>query len=113
MRDSNYGAQKPLYIEATLEQGTSRVAQGVARMQLSQVVALLIERWDELDHVVKTEIAVLLSSNEHLIPGKQHQTGAEQRYGTTVIVDTVTTLIGDVTSKSFPDDQVIQRSNQP
>ena len=46
MRDSNYGAQKPLYIGATLEQGTSRVAQGVARMQLSQVVALLIERWD-------------------------------------------------------------------
>ena len=89
------------------------VAQGVARMQLSHVVALLIERWDELDHVVKTEIAVLLSSNEHLIPGKQHQTGAEQRYGTTVIVDTVTTLIGDVTSKSFPDDQVIQRFDQP
>ncbi len=49
MRDSNYGVQKPLYIEATLEQGTARVAQGVARMQLSQVVALLIERWDELD----------------------------------------------------------------
>ena len=44
MRDSNGGAQKPLYIEAALEQGTSRVAQGVARMQLSQVVALLIER---------------------------------------------------------------------
>ncbi len=35
MRDSNGGAQKPLHIEATLEQGTSRVAQGVARMQLS------------------------------------------------------------------------------
>ena len=49
MRDSNGGAQKPLYIEAALEQGTSRVAQGVARMQLSQVVALLIERWDKLD----------------------------------------------------------------
>ena len=46
MRDSNGGAQKPLYIEAALEQGTSRVAQGVARMQLSQEVALLIERWD-------------------------------------------------------------------
>ena len=49
MRDSNGGAQKPLYIEAALEQGTSRVAQGVARMQLSRVVALLIDRWDELD----------------------------------------------------------------
>ena len=112
MRDSNGGAQKPLYIEAALEQGTSRVAQGVARMQLSQVVALLIERWDELDHVVKTEFAVLLSSNEHLIPSKQHQTGAEQSDGTNAIVDTVTTLIGDVTSKTFPDDQVIQRFNQ-
>ena len=60
MRDSNYGAQKPLYIEATSEQGTSRVAQGVARMQLSQVVAMLIERWDELNDAVKTEIAELL-----------------------------------------------------
>ena len=56
MRDSNYGAQKPLYIEATLERGTSRVAQGVARMQLSQVVALLIERWDELDNHSRGEI---------------------------------------------------------
>ena len=56
MRDSNYGAQKPLYIEATSEQGTSRVAQGVARMQLSQVVALLIERWDELDSQSREEI---------------------------------------------------------
>ena len=56
MRDSNVGAQKPLYIEATLEQGTSRVAQGVARMQLSQVVALLIERWDELDNHSRGEI---------------------------------------------------------
>ena len=61
MRDSNYGAQKPLYIEAALEQGTSRVAQWVARMSLSQVVALLIERWDELDESVKAEIAELLS----------------------------------------------------
>ena len=60
MRDSNYGAQKPLYIEATSEQGTSRVAQGVARMQLSQVVAMLIERWDELNDAVKTEIAELV-----------------------------------------------------
>ena len=60
MRDSNYGAQKPLYIEATSEQGTSRVAQGVARMQLSQVVALLIERWDELNDAVKKEIAELV-----------------------------------------------------
>ena len=60
MRDSNYGAQKPLYIEATLEQGTSRVAQGVGRMKLSQVVALLIERGDELGEIVKEEIAELL-----------------------------------------------------
>ena len=60
MRDSNYGAQKPLYIEATSEQGTSRVAQGVARVQLSQVVAMLIERWDELNDAVKTEIAELV-----------------------------------------------------
>ena len=60
MRDSTGGAQKPLYIEAALDQGTSRVAQGVARMQLSQVVALLIERWDELDDVVKAEIAELV-----------------------------------------------------
>ena len=44
MRDSNGGGQNPLYIEAALEQGTSRVAQGVARMQLCQVVAILIER---------------------------------------------------------------------
>ena len=43
-------------VEATLEQGTSRVAQGVARMQLSQVVALLIERWDELDSHSREEI---------------------------------------------------------
>ena len=56
MRDSNVGSQKPLYIEATLEQGTSRVAQGVARMQLSQVVALLIDRWDELDNHSRGEI---------------------------------------------------------
>ena len=56
MRDSNGGAQKPLYIEAALEQGTSRVAQGVARMQLSQVVALLIERWDKLDSHSRGEI---------------------------------------------------------
>ena len=60
MRDSNYGAQKPLYIEAVLEQGTSRVAQGVARMQLSQVVALFIERWDELDEEEKGSIITLL-----------------------------------------------------
>ena len=60
MRDSNYGAQKPLYIEATLERGTSRVAQGVARMQLSQVVALLIERWDELDEEEQGSIITLL-----------------------------------------------------
>ena len=32
------------------------VAQGVARMQLSQVVALLIERWDELDSHSREEI---------------------------------------------------------
>ena len=56
MRDSNYGAQKPLYIEAALEQGTSRVTQAVARLQLSQVVALLIERWDELDSQSREEI---------------------------------------------------------
>ena len=61
MRDSTGGTQKPLYIEATLEQGNSRVAQGVACMQLGQVVALLIERWDELDYAVKTEIADILS----------------------------------------------------
>ena len=56
MRDSNVGSQKPLYIEATLEQGTSRVA----RMQLSQVVALLIERWDELDEEEQGSIITLL-----------------------------------------------------
>ena len=49
MRDSRQIPQTPLYIEAEVEQGSSGVAQGVARMQLSQVVALLIERWDELD----------------------------------------------------------------
>ena len=54
--DSNGGAQKPLYIEATSEQGTSRVAQEVARMQLSQVVALLIDRWEELDSHSREEI---------------------------------------------------------
>ncbi len=48
---------KSLYvIEATSEQGTSRVAQGVARMQLSHVVALLIDRWDELDSHPREEI---------------------------------------------------------
>ena len=60
MRDSNVGSQKPLYIEATSEQGTSRVAQGVARMQLSQVVALLIERWNELDEEEQGSIITLL-----------------------------------------------------
>ena len=60
MRDSNGGAQKPLYIEAALEQGTSRVAQGVARMQLSQVAALLIERWDELDEEEKFAVQVII-----------------------------------------------------
>ena len=60
MRDSNGGAQKPLYIEATLEQGTSRVAQGVARMQLSQVAALLIECWDELDEEEKIAVQVII-----------------------------------------------------
>ena len=60
MRDSNYGAQKPLYTEAALEQGTSRVAQGVARMQLSQVAALLIERWDELDEEEKIAVQVII-----------------------------------------------------
>ena len=60
MRDSNGGAQKPLYIEAALEQGTSRVAQGVARMQLSQVAALLIERWDELDEEEKIAVQVII-----------------------------------------------------
>ena len=60
MRDSNYGAQKPLYIEATSEQGTSRVAQGVARVQLSQVVALLIEHWDELDEEDKIAVQVII-----------------------------------------------------
>lgn len=52
MRDSNGGGQNPLYIEAALEQGTSRVA----RMQLSQVVALFNERWDELDSHSTSEI---------------------------------------------------------
>ena len=60
MRDSNYGAQKPVYIEAALEQDTSRVAQGVARMQLSQVAALLIERWDELDEEEKIAVQVII-----------------------------------------------------
>ena len=60
MRDANYGAQKPLYIEAALEQDTSRVAQGVARMQLSQVAALLIERWDELDEEEKIAVQVII-----------------------------------------------------
>ena len=31
-------------------------AAGVARMQLSQIVALLIERWDELDSHSREEI---------------------------------------------------------
>ena len=39
-------SQKPAYMEAALEQRTSRVAQGAARVKLSQGVALLIERWD-------------------------------------------------------------------
>ena len=52
MRDSNKNAQTPVYIEAKEEQGTP----GVARMQLSQVVALLIERWDELDSQSREEI---------------------------------------------------------
>jgi len=52
MREANGGAQKLLHIDAALEQGTSRVA----RMQLSQVVALLIERWDELDSHSREEI---------------------------------------------------------
>ena len=52
MREANGGAQKLLHIDAALEQGTSRVA----RMQLSQVVALLIERCDELDSHSREEI---------------------------------------------------------
>ena len=52
MREANGGAQKLLHIDAALEQGTSRMA----RMQLSQVVALLIERWDELDSHSREEI---------------------------------------------------------
>ena len=60
MRDSNGRAQKPLYIEAALEQGNSRVAQGVARMQLSRVVALLIDRWDELDEEEKIAVQVMI-----------------------------------------------------
>ena len=36
------------------------VAQGVARMQLSQVVALLIERWDELDEEEKLAVQVII-----------------------------------------------------
>ena len=35
-------------------------AQVGAKMSLSQVVAVLIERWDELGDVVKAEIAELL-----------------------------------------------------
>ena len=64
MRDSNGGAQKPLYIEAALEQGTSRVSQGVARMQLSQVVALLIERWDEMSEEERLAIQVIIDWEE-------------------------------------------------
>ena len=67
MRDSNAGTQKPLYIEAALEQSTSRVAQGVARMQLSQLVAMLIERWDELDEAPK---AILSNLHRKLIHKK-------------------------------------------
>ena len=67
MRDSNYGAQKPLYIEAALEQGTSRVAQGVARMQLSQVVALLIERWDYMTPEEQGAITSLLTRSNRRI----------------------------------------------
>ena len=52
MRDSNKNAQTPVYIEAKEEQGTP----GVARMQLSRVVGLLIERWDELDSQSREEI---------------------------------------------------------
>ena len=36
-------------------------AQVRAKMSLSEVVVVLIERWDELDDAVKTEIADLLS----------------------------------------------------
>ena len=64
MRDSNYGAQKPLYIEAALEQGNSRVAQGVARMQLSQVVALLIERWETLSVQQRAKIVMSILNVE-------------------------------------------------
>ena len=35
-------------------------AQVAAKLWLSQVVAVLIERWDELDESVKAEIAELL-----------------------------------------------------
>ena len=67
MRDSNGGGQNPLYIEGALEQGNSRVAQGVARMQLCQVVALLIERWDELSESVKAEIARCLDAGDLML----------------------------------------------
>ena len=36
------------------------VAQAVARMQISQVVALLIERWDELDEEEKIAVQVII-----------------------------------------------------
>ena len=67
MRDSNGGAQKPLYIEAAIEQGTSRVAQGVARMQLSQVAALLIERWDYMTPEEQGAVINLLTRSNRRI----------------------------------------------
>ena len=36
------------------------MALGVARMQLSQVVALLIDRWDELDEEDKIAVQVII-----------------------------------------------------
>tara|TARA_Y100001934_G_scaffold2649_1_gene4066 strand:- start:38 stop:241 length:204 start_codon:yes stop_codon:yes gene_type:complete len=46
------------YLQVTDKQFSEAagVAQGVARMQLSQVVAVLIERWDELDSHSREEI---------------------------------------------------------
>ena len=56
MRHKQYAGYSGLAGGATLVG-----AQVGAKMSLSEVVVVLIERWDELDDAVKTEIADLLS----------------------------------------------------
>ena len=56
MREANGGTQKPIYRSNVRAGYFSGGAGGVARMQISQVVALFIERWDELDSLSRKEI---------------------------------------------------------